>query len=298
MEKEKALFDFMESVHLHHLGVSNAKKIEQSWRHFEKITNDELYIDSLKHTYYDDLLKTKHLLVSDDKLRSIHDKYAKHFAFKKANPRGFTKLFEDFLRGITYFTGETDPDAPFPVYHRFASCGRIGTKESLSCRPGISRVERTIARSRVEKCYIERLIYDKLFSHEQLLFPERGNDNIVTMQDEGHKHWMNIVKEEFQKCFKDYDISVEVVWSKDTIPYVPSELILTRTKTEKGGVVIATKETYRKGIVIDNFGNKGYEALVDCTKMHKDTKYVKSQSYETGERLWKKVIYKGVMRLR
>lgn len=301
---EKPLFVFMEAVkmlHMHLYADSTAKKdITGYLNKLEKTAQDPIQTLSI-HTvcdmYHHEILQTKHimlaLLKSDSVkyqwIRSIHDKFVKIFNIRGSVPSGITKMFEKLITGITYFYGETDPSAPFPIYHRFASCGQIGTPSTISCTKGMPRTARNIARSRVEKCYIERLIYDKLYTHESLRFPERGNvDENQSLQDEGHLHYLKLVKDEFAQCFKGYTVEVELLWSQDVVPLTPNGVVITRKKNN----TIVSKETYMKTVVLGAFCNKDYDQMVECKRIlypeHGEPKeYAKVQSFHGGEKVWK-----------
>lgn len=301
---EKPLFAFMEAVKMLHMNIyaeSTAKKDIIAYVHkLEKTAQDPIHalsIHTIADLYLHEILQTKHMMLAMLKndsvkyqwMRSIHDRFVKIFNIRGSVPSGITKLFEKLITGITYFYGETEPSAPFPVYHRFASCGHIGTQTTLSCTKGMPRTAKNIARSRVEKCYIERLIFDKLYTHEHLRFPERGNvDENESLQDKGHLHFLELVKKEFAQCFKGYTIEIELLWSLDVVPSTPNGVIISRMKNNK----VVSKETYTKSIVLGAFGNKDYDQIVECkrtlySEQGAPKEYAKVQSFHGGEKVWK-----------
>lgn len=120
------------------------------------------------------------------------------------------------------------------------------------------------------------------------MFPERGNvEDNASLQDERHLHYLGVIQTEFQNCFKNYDIEVDIKWSDHTVPSMPEHIILKRLKNKK----LESIEEYRKTIVVDHYG-KSYEEMVTCykTMFLKDgteRKFVKVQSFNGREREWK-----------
>lgn len=293
-----SLFTFIEKVKSYHVGLTKTTRdIKDALTSLEAIINrvdesPEILI-TIKDMHRQELLKTKHILLTlikqDSKLfRSIHDRFVNIIQLHEKS-LGITFMFEKFIKGITYFVNETDPDTPYPVYHRFASCGKIGTQASLSCLKGMPRMARNIARSRVEKCYIERLIYDKMYSHETLHFPERGNVNDdISLQNKEHIYYLDVIRKEYQQCFKGYEMNISITWSKDTIPSIPEALTITSLKNGQ----VVSSETYKKTIQIGTFGEKSYEELVQCTREAAEKRFKKYQSFLGGEQRWKVVINK------
>ena len=295
MSITQSLFTFIEKVKSYHIGlIKTTRDINNALKSLEtNITKSEESPElllSIKDIHRQELLKTKHILLTlikqDAKaFRSIHDRFMKIIELSEKS-LGVTLMFEKIVKGITYFVNETDPGTPYPIYHRFASCGKIGTQASLSCLKGMPRMARNIARSRVEKCYIERLIYDKMYSHEALNFPERGNTNDdISLQNKEHIHYLDIIKKEYQQCFKGYEVDVNITWSKDTIPSIPEAVTITRKKNGQ----MASTETYTKTIQIGSYGEKSYEEIVLCTREALGKKFQKYQSFHGGEQIWKVV---------
>lgn len=75
-----------------------------------------------------------------------------------------TRVFTEFVKGITYF--RTDANHEWPIYHRLNSCGsgELDVKKKFRRKQGYSNDAGMDNRARVRTCYIERLIYDKIFS--------------------------------------------------------------------------------------------------------------------------------------
>ena len=66
------------------------------------------------------------------------------------------------MKGIT---------AEEPIYHRLSSCGN-GTdafrKMNQQCVSTMDSHEKNVIKHKIEKCYIERLVFDKLFIFYEL----------------------------------------------------------------------------------------------------------------------------------
>ena len=130
----------------------------------------------LKDVYGSELTRIKHTISKMANLRSLHDKvFTNHLKYDKSTPLHVTDLFEMFIKGITYFSNESSD--VHPIYHRFYSCGpredthRLG---NLVCTGTLGKTELNRRRNLIERCYIERLIFDKLWGHEALFFPPVG----------------------------------------------------------------------------------------------------------------------------
>lgn len=189
--------------------------------------------------------------------RSVHDRFSNVVGAQGPLGASVTRKFEKLVAGITYFKGETD--GSMPVYHRFASCGKIGTHDTLVCLEQLPRRERQARGYRVEKCFIERLVYDKLYTNESLAFekhPEQGE----SMQDEAHIRYLDSIRKEFQRCFKGYDVYVEIVYNKDVVPHWPCGVVIKRFKNGK----LDTAEEHIR--TIKDLDTKEYDDIVVSTK--------------------------------
>jgi hypothetical protein len=91
-----------------------------------KIKNNNILIHGFIDKYNDELRKIKNFLLErkDVISRSIHDKiFTNILKIDKYISLGITKVFEDFIKGITYFSDEVENRKQIPIYHRAASCG-------------------------------------------------------------------------------------------------------------------------------------------------------------------------------
>jgi hypothetical protein len=208
-------------------------------------------------------------------LRGLHDRLFNILSIKRPKQkfsRIATIVCTEFCKGITFFANNTGIDR-IPFYHRDASCGKANETSRDKFAKHLNENEKHF----LENCYIERLIYDKMYSHE-------ADD--ISLQNKEHIHYLDVIKKEYQQCFKGYEVDVNITWSKDTIPSIPEALTIT---TLKNGQVVST-ETYKKTIQIGTFGEKSYEELVQCTREAAEKRFQKYQSFLGGDQRWKVVI--------
>lgn len=178
---------------------------------------------------------------------------------------------------------QNDPSKPVPFYHRLYSCGN-GTEiyrgNNLVCLNGITRKEKARRRPLIERCYIERLVYDTIYKHEALFFPRTGTQAGVE-QDEGHMFRLDLTRQDFESCFKGYKIGIDVQFEDG----FPVELKIKRTKDGKH---IST-ETYQKSWHFGHAGTKLYDVLIDCTKLLGNGRIYKKVQTSAREGVWKAV---------
>ena len=233
----------------------------------------------IKDTYGAELLRIRNTMASISTLRSLHDKiFTKHFMYKRVIPLPITELFENFIKGITYFSNEVS-DAR-PIYHRLYSCGphedshRTG---NLVCTAGLDRKELARRRPLIERCYVERLIYDKLWTKEALFFPAVGTQE--TSQDTGHMFRLDLTKKDFETCFPNTELSVQIDYDDN----MPTTLVLKKNIGNE-----TTEIRYKKNINITGYGHRIYEDLVECRKEVKNgsntTRYFKMSTFDRAGR--------------
>lgn len=237
----------------------------------------QLFLDH----YYDLLLKLKWFLLAERSknpdFQSLHDKlFQKTFQIKSNAPLKITRIFEKFLKGITYFESQ-HPTKTHPIYHRLASCGNWSSQ--LGCVDPQNKKERSIASERIERCYIERLIFDDMFRHETLFFPENPSD--VKKQDDGHEAWMQKTEKEFTSCFPN--IRIEVKLGKFDSSY-PTTCEIKRFVKGK----LASIETYEKNFIHTDLD---YDPFTYCKlkSLKNDITKVKISSFRKQTK-WNKLI--------
>jgi hypothetical protein len=181
--------------------------------------------------------------------------------------RQLTKLFNDFIKGITYFQSENIYDINQPVYHRVGSC----VKKGLPNRNCIQNTNNTIP-DEIEKCYLERLIYDLMWL-----------EILQLQQNKSHQDWLKNTQDAYLTCFPNCSITVEIDFNKrrlsnNNITASNKASVPTRMKViyYDNGNIIRT-EIYTKQY--DNI-NKEYIYPVDCQKEIGLTKLRKSTWFE------------------
>jgi hypothetical protein len=114
--------------------------------------------------------------------------------------RKVTLILNEFLKGITWFQSEVTFND-----HRRGSCSQKGTT-NFNCVGITDRATKKSNKRVIEKCYIERLIYDNLWQH-----------TTTSQQDEGHLKWLKETKDAYNTCFPDHSIEIEVKYNQDGV---------------------------------------------------------------------------------
>lgn len=259
-ECRKISYAQMQSTDIISLLKSFLKLIEQA-------SDTELYY--FKEKFQGELQRMKPTIAKCD--RSLHDKIFNRLKMLKYISH-VTLIFEEFIKGITYFENEKEEQV-VPIYHRLYACGPYADthrKGNLVCTAGLSKDEIKRRRPLIERCYIERLIYDEIYKYYSFHFPSK-NDS--PSQDEGHLFRMKLTQEDFESCFPDTKINVEVD-HEDNAP-----VKATITRTHKG--IAKTTLVYIKYFTLSPiFGVKIYQENVDVEKTDaKGRVYIKTSRF-------------------
>jgi len=180
-------------------------------------------------------------------------------------PLGITQVFEDFIKGITYFSNEIENKKKIPIYHRAASCGNSSEdfkKKYLQCYKDNNELTLTIKREHIFKCYLERLIYDKIYLNSILHFPSGLNNELK--QNNGHIFQLKERAKNFNQCFLGMNIDIEIFYELE----LPSYLIIKYIKNN----IIEKIEEYSKIVYIDSFGVKRYSEKTILKIINEDGK--------------------------
>ena len=168
---------------------------------------------------------------------------------KKFLERLPTDYLTEFCRGITYFQGEEITERPF--YHRESSCG----PGSLSA---VQKFGTKANKAKVYKCYLERKIYDAIFT------------DILHYQDLPHLSELKTMERYYQDNFNEKRITVVIGYKNQIEPV--TLLITTYTGDDVGDKI---EEVYKK---------TANSKLVKCTKrIFKDNDQVAYFSKEQTE---------------
>lgn len=175
-----------------------------------------------------------------------------------------TRLFKKFIKGITFFKNEEYGVNSVPIYHRLFSCG-VGDdafrQTSLQCKSGMTSKTWSDVKRQIEKCYIERLIYNDIFIHQMLHLPSIGTEEMS--QNQNHMHRLELTRADFKTCFPKTDLSISIEY--DSMNRIPLRLFIRRINHGKGKKSI--EERYEKTldrIIHANFTE--YSNVVECRK--------------------------------
>jgi hypothetical protein len=102
-----------------------------------------------------------------------------------------TGLFNNFIKGITFFSNEIPYDTNQPAYTKRGS-------KNTEC----------LEQRDIRNCYIERLIYDDIWT-----------TIIHSSQDINHISWLEETKKAYEKCFPGNELFCKVEYTDNNIPY-------------------------------------------------------------------------------
>ena len=223
-------------------------------KQLQNIKNNSILIHGFIDKYNDELRKIKIFLLQrkDVRSRTVHDKiFTSTLKMDKYISLGITQVFEDFVKGITYFSNELENKKKIPIYHRPASCGNSSEdfkKKYLQCYENNDELILKAKREHISKCYLERLIYDKIFLNSVLHFPAKLNNELK--QNNGHIFQIKEREKNFNECFLGLKIEIEIFYELG----LPCYLTVTYIKDDN----IEKIEEYSKIVYIDIFGVKRY----------------------------------------
>lgn len=236
------------------LALKEAKEFKKA------VISDKLFDnDSFINTNKGELFKIHNILVGPTKdlymsqktksnARACYDVIFNAINLKQPKRRFATlptDLCQEFCKGITYFSHD-EPFHERPFYHRDDSCG-TGTK---TAKDKFSKVN-TNTREYVKKCYLERLIYDSIYT------------NTFHQQDLGHMQELRTMELLYQKYFDMSTIMIHITYEGMIYPIQLKVVYLNRDST--------ITETYTK--------NKRTK-FVTCKRMEGDVHSEKVQSFD------------------
>ena len=170
-----------------------------------------------------------------------------------------TQITTEFCQGITYFKTEHDKKA-HPFYHRYESCG----PNTLTAQSKFSSAQ---VKNAVKLCYLERAIYDQVFT------------NLLHYQDIAHLKELRIMQQYYDQYFPYEPLYIKVNFNDndDSWP-IELELITQNRETNK-----SIYEHYRKPY---DFVRNVYKTEVHCKRNVNAKIYEKIQSFESNETSW------------
>jgi hypothetical protein len=169
-----------------------------------------------------------------------------------------TMLFNEFCKGITYFDNELIVERP--SYHRDASCGsktdNVSKKFKIKSTDTLAEANRKKAAVRL--CYIERLIYDAIYS------------KILYTQDTRHLVEKQAMDRLHHEYFPTENISIEITYNDVVFPV---------------GLTITTTSYSHNHTIIERYTKPWNTTIVTCEKREDDRFYNKTQEFR-GEATW------------
>jgi len=167
-------------------------------------------------------------------------------------------VFEDFMKGITYFAH----DARIPIYHRFYVFG--GSTYMSGCLVGDMKLK-THQYALLERCYIERLVFMELYNTHM-----------------GHKEHMPMfcikkTHDDFRKCCPDTHIDIAVEYDRTRNP---NKLTVRKTQTTSD---VETILQFEKRVIVTEQMTY-YAPVVYVTKYEHGKIYIKSCTFEIPSR--------------
>lgn len=227
--------------------------------------------------HFDELKMVQDILIKIKYDRSYIDTVFRGLLeIHKIKVQGVSDIFADFIKGITFFRGEESVN--YPIYHRLSSCGpkldnNIFRKNNLICNKNYEKKENNRRKKAIYKCYLERLIYNKIY----LDFPQNANSEHT--QNREHIERLELTKTDFESCFPLHNIHVDITY----IDGYPGILSIRHFKND----IELYSESYHKFVKKNAFGKIIYQSFVDCFMVKNNVKYFKVQSFQ-NRTVWKK----------
>jgi hypothetical protein len=219
--------------------------------------------------------------INDRRIRSLYDRIIVNHLGYRDSIEITTKVFDEFIKGITVFEKTFDNTAR-PQYHRNASCGARTMDKGLykntrSCK--VSNTNKSLVRNKqlIFRCYLERMVYDALYTRYNLQFSGRGNTN--SFQNQGHVNMLEDTRRDFESCHTNTTLKVDIGFIQN-MP-VRLEVTLLNMRTRR----VISSETFLKSLQHDGGDITAYEHLFDptvfCRKQEENGKMLyKTQTFE------------------
>ena len=228
-------------------------KLDIFYQEISTLKNNNILLQGFIDNNCEKIKEVKLFLINrkTPRARSLHDKiFTKILKLDSYTPLGITQVFEDFIKGITYFSDELENKKRIPIYHRAASCGNSSKnfkKKYLQCYNTQEPEDIKNKKEHIFKCYLERLIYDDMYKNIIFDFP-------VNLISEKAKN--------FNKRFIGTDLTINITY-KNHFP------IILEINYMKNNVLIKN-ELFMKTTYIDEYGNTRYYDDVFHKIMEKD----------------------------
>lgn len=194
------IFVVLETFELYLKEMSNKDRLKYESINIKMLSTVKFELDSLvknKNTPDRDKLLRKRDKLFGNLLRNVTIENDK---FKT------TKVFNNFVKGITFFSSEEVYDKGQPVYHRKGSCPKRGEPNN-KCESTNSNTTKLQKENEIRKCFIERLVYDELWAKIAM-----------SSQDISHLQWLEDTRQAYQSCHKDSVIGIDIEYNENNIP--------------------------------------------------------------------------------
>ncbi len=196
------------------------EKITNFFNILKTVQNNYILIQGLLDNKYNDLIQVKYFLIhlKRKKSRSFHDKIFNNILkMNKHVPLGVTRIFGEFVKGITFFSNQDEHKESIPIYHRAASCGDSSNdfrKRFLQCYGDNSYNVIKEKKEHIYRCYLERLIFDNMFIQAFTY-----QSKVPIEQNKGHKFQLTERGHNFNSCFLGIKIDIKIDY-KNNYPIV------------------------------------------------------------------------------
>ncbi len=287
---ENDFYNVVSEARRYELSSNNLDSLKSALSRWEKVlkkTEPEI-IGEFESVYWTEIARIINILrgIKDPSIRGVHDRIFKNiFGIQKRIPSALTILFGKFIKGITYFQNQNSSGLVTPIYHRLYSCGTGDDAFRNTfhiCTQDMDKQDRMNIRTRIETCYIERLVYDHMYRKLAMFFPSTGTEEHG--QDNKHLDRLLLTKNDFETCFPNLRIEIDMDFSFDAMHW-PTTLIIQRYIKDK----LVSKETYHRRIVFgDILGDRMYEDAVEATKETEQFKYFRVQRF-AYKPAWKRI---------
>lgn len=251
--------------------LTDVEEIISKQKNKDRYAIEETNMDILRIIKFlmDYLIKEQNNNEYKNKLIKHRDQlFGRYFknVFVSNEKRRVTNIFNEFIKGITFFAGESSFEKGQPIYHRKQSCTPRGQK-NIICNSSNSNKISDEKKNRIRNCYIERLIYDKVWT-----------SIVKASQDIQHVIWLAETKKAYNTCFPHVQIFVDVQFTENNIPF---KLIITEEKEDDYNE--ESTEIYEK---VYDYSSQEYIYPVYCLCIKKNKKFRKDTTF-TKDDVWK-----------
>ena len=251
-------------------------KLDSFSKEINKIKDNHILLQGFIDNNYGQIKEIKYFLINrkTKRSRSLHDKiFTKILKLNSYIPLGITFVFEDFIKGITFFNNEMENIKKIPIYHRSASCGNSSEdfqKKYFQCYNTNEPNEIKIKQEHIYKCYLERLIYNDMFKNLTFHFP-KNLFNQELIQNKGHLFQLSKRAENFNKCFLGTDLNINIIY-ENNFP-----IVLNIVYVQNNNII--KKEFFMKTTYIDEYGITRYHKDVFHKIIEKNTEKTNIQQF-------------------